>query len=146
MFGALAHETAQGGLAGVLHGAQQQHIGPPRSRLARRREVVGAVEIDGIDLGRVDEARDLDCLRVVDLHDRLEVGVLDEHELALRDLPALHDLVALDLTLVHRAPALLLDRRHALPVQLAERHVRLPRRRLGRKRQPDRDVDQAEAD
>jgi len=55
-------------------------------------------------------------------------------------------IVPLDLAIVRRAPALLLDRRHALAVQLTERDVRLPRRRLRRKRQPDRDIDQSEAD
>ena len=104
------------------------------------------IEVHGIDLGRVDEARDLDRLRVVDLHDRLEVGLLDGNELALRDLPALHDLVASDFAVVHLAPALLLDRSHALAMQLAERDVRLSSRGLRGQGHPDGDVDQAEAD
>src|SRR6185312_4787726 len=69
-------------------------------------------------------------------------GLLDKDVLPLRELPALDELVRLDVALVHRAPALLLDRRPAVPVQGAERHV-LP---LGRKRKPDGDVDEAEAD
>src|SRR5438445_6335017 len=146
MLGALAHEAAKGGLPGLLHRAQQEDVGPARGGLAGGCEVVRPVEVHRVDLGRVDEARDLDRLRVVDLHDRVEIGVLDDDELALRHLPALHDLVALDLALVGRAPALLLDRGHALAVQLPEGNVRLPGRRLRGQREPDRDVDQAEAD
>ena len=93
------------------------------ARCARRREVVRAVEVDRIDLVERDEARDLDRARVVGELDRLEVGVLDDDELALRDLPALDDLVRPDLAIVRRAPALLPDRRPALAVELPERHV-----------------------
>jgi hypothetical protein len=71
-----------------------------------------------------------------------EVGLLDHDELALRHLPALDELVRLDLALVEGAPPLLLDRRAALPVQRSEGDV-AP---LGGERQPDRDVDQPEAD
>src|SRR5439155_11477220 len=105
------------------------------------REVIRAVEVDGIDVGELDEAEDLDRLRALE-RDRLEIGLLDEHELALRDLPALDELVRLDLAFVERAPPLLLDRRAALAVQRPEGHV-AP---LGRESEPDRDVDQAEAD
>ena len=45
------------------------------------------------------------------------VRVLDDHELALCDFPALDDLVVRDLAVVDRAPPLLLDRRPALLVQ-----------------------------
>src|SRR5437764_2538392 len=58
----------------------------------------------------LDEAEDVDRLRALQRH-RLEVGLLDEHEFALRHLPALHELLRLDLALVERAPALLLDRK-----------------------------------
>src|SRR5262249_20830597 len=78
------------------------------------------------------------------LGDRLEIGVLDDHELTLRDLPALHDLVRADLTLVGRAPALLADRGLALAVKRAEAHVRLLRLGRGRESQANGDVDQAE--
>ena len=61
--------------------------------------------------------------------ERLELLVLDEHELALRDLPALDDLVGPDVALVHRAAPLLLDRRAALAVQHPERDVRRRARR-----------------
>ena len=78
--------------------------------------------------------------------DRLEIGVLHDHELALRHLPAADDLVGPDVLLVERAPALLLDRRLALSMKKAERDVRLPGRRLRRRRQADGDADQPEAD
>ena len=146
MLGVLPHESAQRGLARLLHRAQEQNVRPLRSRLTGRRQVVGAIEEHRVDFLGVDEARDLDRFRVVDLLDRLEVGVLDDHELALRDLPALHELVALDLAVVRRAPALLLDRREALTVQRAERHVGLPRGGFRRQGHSDRDVDQAEGD
>ena len=55
--------------------------------------------------------------------DRLEVGVLHDHELALRDLPAPDELVGLDVALVDGAVALLLDRRAALAVEHPERDV-----------------------
>ena len=68
--------------------------------------------------------------------------VLDDHELALRELPALDELVRLDVALVLRAPALLLDRRAALAVQRPERDVLA----LLRDGEPDRDRDEAEGD
>src|SRR5205085_10481379 len=74
--------------------------------------------------------------------DRLGVGLLDDHELALRDPPALDERLGLDVALVERAPALVLDRRAALPMEGAEGDVGA----LGRDRQPDRDADEAEAD
>src|SRR5205085_5848404 len=98
------------------------------------------------DLDERDEARDLDRARGVALLDRLEVGVLDDHELALRDLPALHELVVRHLALVHRAPALLLDRRAALAVQRPEGDVRGTGLRRRRGRKADRDGDEADAE
>ena len=109
-------------------------------------EVVGAVEVDRIDLVGADEARDLDRARGVALLERLELLVLDRDELALDDLPAADELVRADLDVVDGAPALLLDRRQALTVQHPELHVRLPRRRRGRRREPDRNADEPEAD
>src|SRR5207244_3576609 len=73
-------------------------------------------------------------------------GVLDDHELALRHLPALDDLVRTDLALVRRAPALLADRRPALTVERPEADVGLLRLRRRRQSQADGNVDQAEAD
>ena len=92
------------------------------------------------------EAADLDRARRVALLDRLEVGVLDDHELALCDLPAANELVRLDVALVHGAEALLLDRRRAFAVQHSERDVRLAGGRFRRGGEPDRDIDEAEAD
>ena len=116
------HELADRGHARLLHRAQQQHVRPALRVGVRGREVVGAVEVDGVDVLEPDEAQDLDRLRALE-RDRLEIGLLDEHVLALRELPALDELVRLDVALVHRAPALLLDRRAALAMERAEGHV-----------------------
>src|SRR4029079_19171763 len=105
-----------------------------------------AVEVDGVDLVERDEPLDVDRAGGVLPLDRLQIRVVDDHELPFRQLPAPHDLVALDLALVHRAPAAVLDRRLALGVQLPERDVGGARRRLRRRRQPDGNRDQAEAD
>ena len=134
-------ELADRGHARLGHRAEQEHVRPPSCLGARRSEVVRAVEIDGIDVLERDEAQDLDRLRALE-GNRLEIGLLDDHELALGDLPTLDELVRLDVTLVERAVALLLDRRPTLPVERPERDVRS----LGGERQPDRDVDQAKAD
>ena len=130
----------------VLHRSEQQDVRPPRGFGGCGDEVVRAVEVHRIDLADLDEAADLDRARRVALLDRLELGVLDGDELALRDLPAADELVGADVALVHRAPALLLDRRPALAVQHAERDVRLPGRGFGGRREPHRDVHEAEAD
>ena len=135
------HELADRGHARLLHGPEEQHVRPPLRLGARGREVVRPVEVDGIDVGERDEAQDLDRLRALERH-RLEVGLLDDHELALRDLPALDELLGLDVALVERAPALVLDRRAALAMERAEGDVGA----LGRDRQPDRDADETEAD
>ena len=76
--------------------------------------------------------------------ERLELGLLDDDELALRRLPALDDLVGGELTVVLRAPALLLDRRQALAVEQAERDVRLAGGGLRRRREADGDADEPE--
>jgi hypothetical protein len=74
--------------------------------------------------------------------DGFQVGILNDDELVLRELPALDQLVGFHVALVERAVALLLDRRAALPVQRAERRVLA----LLRDGEADRDVDQAEVD
>src|SRR5262249_7691951 len=112
----------------------------------RRNEVVGAIEVDRVDLVGPDEAGDLDRAGRVALLERLELLVLDRDELALADLPAAHELVARDLDVVDGAPALLLDRGQTGAVQHPELHVRLPGSGRGGRRQPDGDVDEAEAD
>src|SRR3712207_7819178 len=68
---------------------------PPRSTLfpytTLFRSVVRPVEVHGVDVGQRDEADDLDRLRALE-RDSLEVGLLDDHVLALRHLPALDEL------------------------------------------------------
>src|SRR4029078_2403282 len=95
-------------------------------------EVVRPVEVHRIDLIERNEPGDVDRARVVVLLDRFEVGVFDDDELALRNLPALDDLVGADLTLLGWAPALLADRGLALPMERPEADIRLFR--LGRRR------------
>ena len=78
--------------------------------------------------------------------DRLEIGILDDHELALRDLVAADDLVLRHLAVVRRAPALLLDGRRALAVEEPEGDVGLAGGRLRRGGEPHGDGDEAEAE
>ena len=146
MLGTLADELADGCRVGLLHCLEQQHVRAALRGGLGRREKIGAVEVDRIDLVELDEAGDRDRPRVVRGREGFEVGVLDDDELPFRHLPALDDLVVRDLAVVLRAPALVLDRRPALPMEHPERHVRLPRSRLGGQGHPDGDVDQAEAD
>src|SRR5436190_11093147 len=146
VLGPAQYEAADAAHAGLLHRLEQQHVRAPLGRVRGRREVVRAVEVDGVDVVELDKARDVDRARVVVLRDRLEVGVLDDHEFALRDLPALHDLVRADLAVVRGAPALLADRRPTLAMKRAEADVRLLRLRRRRESQANGDVDQAERD
>ena len=140
------HEAAERGDVRLLHRLVQQHVGTACGFRAGGYEVVRPVEVDGIDVGELHEAADLDRAARVVLLDRLEVGVLDGHVLPLRHLPPAHELVGFDDPLVNRAVALLLDRRPAFAVQQPERHVRLAGGRLRSGREADRDVDEAEAD
>src|SRR4029450_3490253 len=117
---ATQHESADRSHPRLLHRLEQEHVKTPLRRRLRGSEVIGAVEVDRIDLVEGNEPRDIDRAGIVVLLDRLEVGILDHHELALRDLPALHDLVGPDLALVRRAPALLADRSLALAMKRAE--------------------------
>src|SRR4029079_17264386 len=91
----------------------------------------------GVDLAERHEALDVDRARVVAALERLELGVLDDDELPLRELPPLDELVCRRLWVVCGAPALSLDRREVLAVQEAERDVRLAGGRLRRRREPD---------
>ena len=107
------HELADRRDVRLLHRAQQEHVRPALGLALARREVVGAVEVDRVDVVERDEARDVDRLRARE-GDGLEVRLLHEDELALGELPALDELVGLHVALVDRAPPLLLDRRPAL--------------------------------
>src|ERR671925_528686 len=113
------------------------------------------LELGPLHLGALDRLLDLGARAyVLGEEERLEreplavrpaeaqVLLAPEHELADRGHPALDQLLRLDVALVQRAVALVLDRRPALAVERAEGDVRA----LGRDGEPDRDVDQAEAD
>jgi hypothetical protein len=134
-------ELADRGHAGLAHRLEQEGVRTPLGVDVGRREVVRAVEVDGIDVGEIHEADDLDRLGALE-RDPLEIALLHEDVLTLGELPALDQLLGRHLPIVRRAPALLLDRRPALAVQRPERDVGP----LGGNRQPDRDVDEAEAD
>ena len=86
--------------ARLLHRSQQQDVRPP----ARRRRSPARGSTRGRSRSgrprRADEPDDLDRLRARQ-RDGLEVGLLDEHVLALRELPALDELVGLDVALVN---------------------------------------------
>ena len=76
-------------------------IASTRSRYGLRRvlvgdEVVGLLEVDGIDLVEVDEVLDLDLVAGLGL-ERGELVGLDDHVVAALELVALHDLVVRDL-------------------------------------------------
>src|SRR5581483_6816008 len=89
------HELADRGHSGLLHRAQQEDVRLPLRLAAGRREVVRAVEVDGIDVAEADEAKDRDRLRTRQSNG-LEVCLLDEDVLAFRELPALDELIGLD--------------------------------------------------
>src|SRR4029453_9815701 len=101
---------------------EQEDVRPALRLRVRRRQIVRTVEVDRVDLLDRDEPEDVDGLRALK-RNGLQVGLLDEHELALGELPALDQLIRLDVALVERAVALLLDRRPAFAVEGAERRV-----------------------
>ena len=59
VLGAAEDEPTDAAHAGLLHRLEQEDVGPPLRGGRRRREVIGAIEVDGIDLVEVDEARDV---------------------------------------------------------------------------------------
>ena len=132
--------------ARLAHRLGEQRIRPPLGLERRGHEVVGAVEVDRIDLLGGDETGDLDRARGLVTLDGLELGVLDGDVLALGDLEAPHDLVGRQLDIVQRAPAFLSDRRETGPMEHLELHVRLARGRRRRRGKPDGDADEPEAD
>src|SRR5207245_943999 len=81
-----------------------------------------------VDVGEADAAIDLDRRRGLQ-GGRGQVVVLDQHVLALRDLPALDQLLDVDVLLAERAEALLLDGGAALAVEGAEGDL-VPRLRV----------------
>ena len=104
-----------------------------RHRLADHREgllghlavgcqIVGAVEVDPVDLGGRHEGLDLQRLGALDL-ERLEVAVLDQDVLALGDLVALDAIGRVDRLAAHRIDQVLLQAIAGLAVQRVERHA-----------------------
>ena len=83
------------------------------------RDVVGNLEVAGVDLLAGNEAADLDRVCALDL-DRLKLLVLDMDEGAFPDLKALDLVVALDGRLGGRVDVLPLDLRPRLPVERME--------------------------
>src|SRR3954464_2806988 len=131
----------ESGAAGRAHRLREQPVGAIGALLGP--EVVGLVEVDGIDrLGR-DELADLDLLRRL-LLERLQLFGGEGDVAVLGELVAFHHLVALDhLIVVARADVLLLEAAPALRVQEVEGDRRL---RLGGGEQADGDGDESEGD
>ena len=146
MLSVLPYESTQRGLARLLHRAQEQNVRPLRSRLTGRRQVVGAIEEHGVDFLGVDEARDLDRSRVVDLLDRLQVGVLDDLGTSpfATSQPFTSSSRSTSRSCVGHQRFCLIGVRHSRCS--AERHVGLPGGGFRRQGHSDRDVDQAEGD
>src|SRR6185295_17637188 len=125
--------------ARLLHRADEQRVwllGP-----LRRAEVAGALEVDRVDLVRVDEILDVD--RAVALPCRgLEVLVRQVDVLPLRDLVALDDLVVRDRLPLLLADLVVADSRVVLLVEEVEADVPLVDRAV----HADGHVDEAERD
>ena len=88
-----ADEPADRGDSGLLHRLEQELVGPSLRGRRAGHEEVGPVHPDRVDVTERDEALDVDGARVVVALQRLQLRLLDDHVLALRDLPALDDLV-----------------------------------------------------
>src|SRR2546427_308137 len=106
-----------------------------------RTQVVVPFPEQGRNLGRIDEAGDLEGLRRLE-RDLLEVFVPQDHVLALRVLVAFHHLLRVDGHVVLRADVRPLERGHAGRVQRREGEVL----RLGRAVELDGDIHEAERD
>ena len=132
------HQPRDGELARLAHRLAQHHEGLFGHR-AVRRQIVGRVLVNHVDLGRVDEG--LDVQRVVRLQPhRLEVAVVDDDVLLVLVLVALDQIRPLD------QPELGIDRLHVDPVvgvlvQLVEAH---PLVRARRRIEPHRAAHQAQ--
>ena len=138
MFLARQHQLADGGLAGLLQGFEQEGVRLVGRLL--RSHVVGAVVVHRVDLFDVDERDDVDSAPALD-GDALELLVGDDDELAFADLVSLDGLGALDDSVVTRGrDHLLADRLARLGVERPELGIRALRGHP----EGDRDVHQAE--
>ena len=106
-----------------------------------RRQVVGVVVEDRVDVGELDEVLDLDRLGLLGLQ-RLELAGLDDHVAVGRELEALDDVVVGDLVARRRVDALLRDPHAGLAAELVEAHGLAVDRAV----ELDGDGDQAEGD
>ena len=132
------HQPGDRQLVGLAHRLAQHDEGLLGHR-AVRRQVVGRVLVDHVDLVGVDEGLDVQGVVGLELH-RLEVLVLDDDVLLVLVLVALHQVRALD------QPELGIDRLHVDPVvgvlvQLVEAD---PLVRAGRRVEPHRAAHQAQ--
>ncbi len=125
--------------ARLLHRAQQEEI--DLLRPVRRPEVVAPLEDDRVDLVALHEVEDLDRA-VALLLGRLEVLVLEVHELAVGDLVRLDDLVGRHLLALLLADLLVADPRAVLLVDEMELEVVLVDRAV----HPHGSIDEAEGD
>ena len=88
-------QGGDGHLAGVRHGLAQQRVGLVGAR-ALGGEVVAGPEVDGVDVGLVDEVGDLDLTRLLRLG-RLELLLGEDDVLAAPEVESAHDAVLRDL-------------------------------------------------
>ena len=128
-----------GDAAGLAHGLDEQPVG--LCSAGPRREVIGVVVEDRVDLRELDEVLDLDGLGLLGLQ-RLELAGLDDHVAVGRELEALDDLVVGDLVARRRVDALLGDAHAGLAAELVETHGLAVDRAV----ELDRDGDQSERD
>src|SRR3954454_5403928 len=130
-------DLGDGHLAGVLQRVPQQHVRPDGR--AVRLEVVGLLEVDGVDLVLVDELQHLD-LAAGGQGKFLEVLLGEDDQLTVGQLVALGDVAVLDLFTVDRADPLVLHPAAVDDVDLVEPDVLV----LGGRVELDADADEAE--
>jgi hypothetical protein len=127
-------------VARLLHGGEQQGVGLFAAFV--RRHVIGAVEIDRVDVFALDEFQNLHHLRRL-RRDFADVLVVHHDVLALFVLVAFDDLVARDWLVFGLAIEYLLDARMVLFVELVKADGFAPRRRKqahGKRYKPERQM------
>ena len=132
-------EAGDRDLAGVAHRLDEQGVGLLGALVGA--EVVGLLEVDGVDLVEVDEVLDLDRAGLLRVEVR-ELLARQGHVLVGGELVALDDVVVGDLLAVCLGHALVAHPGAVLLAQLAEAHGVLRDRAV----QLHRHVQQAEAD